>query len=191
MPTIELTPESVRDGLSPEIVNLIDEFDPLPFEAGVDAKDWLQGELSERSLPITAILMPDAEHERLDGFICMGFTSISLSRSDQAAAEVGIVQKGRRVEEVCEPHLAADISWIARGAATRKGFGQRLFNCAVNWGMDNRVLAMVVTPHDEETERKVWIERFRFREAHPSDAQDGAPKRLWYPVHKPTASWPS
>lgn len=185
LPTVVLTPADVEKGISADHAQLIDGFDPLPFEAGADAKAWLQQQIREGSLPVTTVLVTDSERKRLCGFICIGFTTIALSPDEQRTAEVGIVQRGRKIEELCEPHLAANISWIARAANTRKGFGQLLFDCAVNWTIDNRAIAMVVTPHDEATARKVWIGRFRFRQPRPQDQPDGAPSRLWYPVHSP------
>jgi hypothetical protein len=157
----------------------------------VDATAWLQQEVANQTLPITTVLVHDGRHEQLCGFICMGFKTIALSRNDQAMAEVGIAQQGRKVDEICEPQLAADISWMARRAATHKGFGQQLFDCAVNWAIDNRAIAMVVTPHDSETARKVWIERFHFRRPKPQDQPEGMPEQLWHPVHAGTGSWPS
>lgn len=185
LPTVVLTPADVEQGISPHLAELIDRFDPLAFEAGADATAWLQRKIKERSLPITTVLVTNSQKTQLCGFICMGFTAIALSADEQRTAEVGIVQRGQKVEDLCEPRLAANISWIARGSDTRKGFGQRLFDCAVNWAIDNRAIAMVVTPHDEETARKVWIGRFHFRQPRPQDQPDGAPSRLWYPVHSP------
>jgi hypothetical protein len=191
MRTEVLTPDVVKAGLPAHLEGAVRAFEPLPFEAADDATAWLQWHLSERSLPITTILALDPKQDRLYGFIAMGLTWIVLSKEDLPMAEVGLLGGDQVQADLEGPQLAADISWIARGENTRKGFGQYLFECAVNFAIDKRAIAMVVTPHDEETARKVWIERFRFRHPRPDSQSEEVPSRLWYPVHKPDAPWPS
>jgi hypothetical protein len=186
-----LTPDAVREGIKAHLAKLIDAFQPLPFEAASDATAWLRHHVEERTLPITTVLALDPTEDRLCGFLAMGFTTIILSSEDRPMAEVGIVGRDQEFGDLDAPQLAADISWIARGMNTQKGFGQYLFDCAVNLAIDNHAVAMVVTPHDEETARKVWVGRFRFRRPRPADQSEGAIDRLWYPVHQPDGSWPS
>lgn len=81
--------------------------------------------------------------------------------------------------------VAAEVSWLARSAKTRPGFGRALFEYAVSVALDAGATAIVVTPHNDKTAEKIWKERFHFEPAPQEDQPAGAPPRLWYPIRPP------
>lgn len=183
---VRLTRQTIADGLPRRLARAIDRFEPLPFDAAHDAITWLRHCVAEKEDPMLTILALDAK-DRLRGFFVLGYTTFKLAPGDQP-----IVQVAKRLEDPQAPQIAAEIAWIARSRHTEKGFGRDLFDYAVRLAIDDGAIAMIVTPHDERTAKKLWIDRYRFRP--PRLGQTGAgldPRKLWFPVFKYEASWPS
>ncbi len=64
-------------------------------------------------------------------------------------------------------------------------FGQELFEYAVTVAIDEDATAMVVTPHDEQTADKVWMDCFHFKRPPDRDQPPEAPPRLYLPLREP------
>lgn len=181
-----LTRESIEAGLDPKLKAAIERFQPLPFPAGEEAARWLLRQIKEpSSTPWRVILMLEEEANELFGFLTLGYTMITLSPGD-------VPMIAKKLEAPTEPQVALNVAWIARSALTESGFGKELFTYSVSFALDGGAVALVVTPHDEETAEKVWIKRFRFRPPRESDQSPEAPLRLWYPAYRyEGGNWPS
>lgn len=184
---VTLTRRTIEAGLADDLIEAIDDFEPLPFDAARGATTWLQRQVNEGLDPMLTILALDPIESRLCGFFVLGFTTITLSPGDQP-----IVQIAHKLEDPHAPQVAAEIAWIARSRGTEKGFGRDLFHYAVALAIDSGSIAMVVTPHDDETAQKLWIGRYRFRPRRSTTGKSTPMQsKLWYPVYKYEASWPS
>lgn len=183
---VRLTRETIANGVPPRLLTAVERFEPLEFDAARDATGWLRNCLAEGDDPMSTVLALDSE-DHLQGFFVLGYTTVTLAPGDQPIVEVA-----KKLEDPERPQVAAEIAWIARSRATEKGFGRDLFDYAVRLAIDDGAIAMVVTPHDNETAKKVWIERYRFRPPRQSSSSQGLePPKLWFPVFKYEASWPS
>jgi hypothetical protein len=181
-----LTRESIEAGLDPSLTTAIEQFQPLSFPAGGEAARWLRNQVeAPDEKPWQVILMLDEKTDELLGFLVLGYTMITLSPGD-------VPMIAKKLEAPLKPQVALEVAWIARSAGTEKGFGHELFTYSVSFAIDGGAVALVVTPHDEETAEKVWIKRFRFRLPREADQSPEAPLRLWYPVYKyEGGGWPS
>lgn len=183
---VRLTRESIASGVLPRLLTAIERFEPLEFDAARDATAWLRNCLVEGDDPMSTVLALDSD-DRLHGFFVLGYTTVTLAPDDRPIVEVA-----KKLSDPNRPQVAAEIAWIARSRATEKGFGRDLFDYAVRLAIDDGAIAMVVTPHDDITAQKVWIERYRFRPPRRSSSSQGLdPPKLWFPVFKYEASWPS
>jgi hypothetical protein len=185
---VELAKEAIEAGLDPVLLRAIEEFQPLPFSAGEEAARWLRAYVAAPTgTPWRVVLELDGSGAELLGFLVLGYTQFTLSPGD-----VPVVEVAKKLDAPEEPQAAVEVAWIARSEKTQKGFGKELFTYAVSLAIDGGAIAMIVTPHDPKTARKVWTRRFSFRPPRESDQSPEAPQRLWYPVHKPKGgSWPS
>jgi len=182
-----LTRETVESGLPRNLAEAFDAFEPLPFDAARGAKDWLRSCIDQEEDPMVTVFALDPDRKRLCGFFVLGFTTITLAPGDRPIVEVA-----HKLKEPHAPQIAAEIAWIARDRSTERGFGRDLFDYAVALAIDYRAIAMVVTPHDDRTAEKLWVNRYRFRP--PRQVTTGSEQvqsKLWYPVYKYEASWPS
>src|SRR5215213_7643197 len=160
---ILLTRESIEAGLEPKLASAIEQFQPLSFPAGGEAARWLRNQIkAPEEQPWQVILMIDEKSGELLGFLALGYTMITLSPGDVAAI-------AKKLNAPLKPQVALEVAWMARSAGTEKGFGHELFTYSVSVAIDGGAVALVVTPHDEETAEKVWIKRFRFRRPRESD----------------------
>lgn len=183
---VRLTRESIANGVPPRLLAAIERFEPLGFDAARDATAWLHNCLADGNDPMSTVLVLDST-DRLQGFFVLGYTTVTLAPGDQPIVEVA-----KKLEDPSRPQVAAEIAWIVRSRTTEKGFGRDLFDYAVRLAMDDGAIAMVVTPHDDITAQKVWIDRYRFRPPRQSGSSQGLdPPKLWFPVFKYEASWPS
>ncbi len=183
---ILLTRETILAGLEPSLLAAIESFQPLPFPAGEEAARWLREHVANPSeKPWQVILMLEEEGDEMLGFLVLGYTTITLSPDD-------VPMIAKKIEAPDQPQVALEVAWIARSAKTAKGFGKEVFTYSVSFGIDGGAVAMIVTPHDEETAEKVWKRRFRFRVPRQDDQSPEAPLRLWYPAYRyEGGGWPS
>lgn len=185
---VRLTREAIVAGLDSSLLAAIASFEPLPFAAGREAARWLRGHIEDPGpTPWEVVLVLSEVEDQLLGFLVLGYTQFTLSPGDRPIVEIA-----KKLQAPEEPQVASEVAWIARSAGTEKGFGKELFTYAVSLAIDGGAIAMIVTPHDEETAEKVWMKRFCFRHPRESDQSPEAPLRLWYPVHKlRDVGWPS
>jgi hypothetical protein len=175
MRLVPVTQAEIAEGLSDEVVEAVNTFEPLPFDAAHGATSWLRKTLEDGKDPLLTILALDPTEPKLCGFFVLGFTTILLAPDDRPIVEVAY-----KLKEPHAPQVAAEIAWIARSRETAKGFGRDLFDYSVLLAIDHGAIAMVVTPHDDETAEKLWIGRYRFRR--PKQDPAGEPQsKLWYP----------
>lgn len=139
---IRLVPEQIRAGLSDHLLSQIDEFEPLPFDAGRGAINWLRDHVQDPDGPWETVLILDEKREML-GFFALAYKKLRLSPEGPA-------------------ETAMEVAWIARRGDTIKGFGTELLKFAIRIALAAGAVALLVSPHDAKTAEKVWINGFCF-----------------------------
>lgn len=166
MKRVILTPERIREGLPPWLLAKIEDFKPLRFPAGRGAANWLREHITDPCEPWKVVLTFD-DHWQLLGFFALAYKRISLPPDPEEVA-------------------AMEVAWIARANHTPKGFGRELLTYAASMALDAGAAAFVVSPHDKQTARKVWIERFSFRSVSTADHQEGVTMQVFLGLQEPT-----
>jgi hypothetical protein len=166
---VQLNVGALDCDLDPSLRDAIECFKPLPFTAANDAIAWLRKHIAAPEESLLTVLEVDPASNELLGFFVLRYVGVSFDEQPENL------------------HPAADIGWIARSALTDSGFGVELFEYAVSIGLHVGATAMVVTPHDEETARKVWMEGFNFQPAVNGEQPLDIPSLLWYPLQAPAS----
>lgn len=162
---IRLDPERIRSGLPPWLLEEIDRFEPLTFLAGRGAVNWLRAHIKDPEGPWEVVLTLNKQGKLL-GFFALAYKNLQLSPDATAEA-------------------AMEVAWIARSADTRKGFGRNLLTYAMTIALAKGAVALVVSPHDDETAEKVWINGYYFRPVPASEPEDGATGQVFVGIQEP------
>jgi hypothetical protein len=164
MHRIRLDSERVRSGLPDKLRAEVDRFVPLEFPAGEGAINWLRDHIEDPCGPWEVVLTLDNER-RLVGFFALAYKNVQL-------------------EPGTKPVAAMEVAWIARRIDTPKGFGRDLLIYAMTIALSEDAVALVVSPHDDETAVKVWINGFCFRPV-PGCKPEGATGQVFVGLRDP------
>jgi hypothetical protein len=164
MHRIRLDSEKIRSGLPDWLCAEINRFEPLPFPAGRGAINWLRNHIEDPSGPWEVVLTL-SDKGRLLGFFALGYKNLKLSAE-------------------AEPEAAMEVAWIARRVDTNRGFGRDLLTYAMTIALAERAVALVVSPHDDRTAEKVWINGFCFCPV-PGCKPEGATRQVFVGLREP------
>jgi GNAT superfamily N-acetyltransferase len=162
---VNLTPEQIRAGLPPWLLDEIENFEPLPFDAGRGAVNWLRNHVSDPCEPWVVVLTC-AEDWTLLGFFVLAYKQFSFPPD---------------TEEL----TAMEVAWIARAAHTKKGFGRELLTYAASVALAKGASAFVASPNDPKTAKKVWLERFEFRLVSKPEPGDEVTMQVFLGLQEP------
>jgi hypothetical protein len=137
-----LTPERIRAGLPQWLLQAVGSFEPLPFEAGRGAVNWLRDHLEDPCDPWLVVLTCAGDGTLLGFFVL-------------AVKQFAFPPDGEQLS-------AMEVAWIARAADTEKGFGGDLLTYATSIALKEGATAFFALPNDPETAAKVWRGRFSF-----------------------------
>lgn len=158
-PLVALEPgplsRGVRDGLMP----LIEEFEPLRFEAAEKAKAWLETNVSAGVVPMKTYLVFSEDGEKLYGFFVLQEEEVGVAPEDIPI----MIVRDRIDDPHAEKQLAVKLVWIVRSIDSDCGFGNQLFEHVLVLATEAGGCAVMVEPYDEETAEKLWIEHFHLR----------------------------
>lgn len=165
---IKWTPETAV--ASPELVEMVEDFDAGPSEAGVASTRFLQEEaLDNHGSTITRIMVWNG---RVEGFYALCSASVELRQSDRKRAG------GYR--HAVQP--ASLIAWMARDhRCDLRGpeIVMHAFATARRVAADQGSVALVLDPFDAASEA-VWLsDRYAFRR---SATEVKGIRRLWMPL---------
>jgi hypothetical protein len=145
-----LVPEQIRAGLSDDLLSQIETFEPLPFDAGRGAVNWLR----------------DHGRRELLGFFALAYKKVRLVAERPA-------------------ETAMEVAWIARRVDTPKGFGTELLKFAIRIALSAGAVALLVSPHDDRTAEKVWINGFLFWAVPTLEPEEGMTRQVFLGISKP------
>jgi ribosomal protein S18 acetylase RimI-like enzyme len=164
-------------------MQLVDDFDPGPSEAGKTAVERLRDEVAGGTITLdTQVLRTD--HKLL------GFYSVEHARVDLTSRNWPFVELRRKLfGQQREPQPGLIISSIVRSHSEPAGFGRNLVNHAIGLALsDPEIVALFVSPANPEVAR-LWQDRYSFRIEHEADPSTN--EMLWLPVNPaPEALWP-
>jgi hypothetical protein len=164
MHRIRLDPERVRGGVPDWLRVEIKRFVPLEFPAGSGAINWLRDHIEDPSGPWEVVLTLSPEGSLL-GFFALAYKNVQLAPG-------------------AEPEAAMEVAWIARRIDTPKGFGRDLLTYAMTVALSAGAVALVVSPHDDKTAEKVWINGFCFHPV-PGWKPEGATRQVFVGLREP------
>ena len=160
-----LVPEQIRAGLSDGLLRQIESFEPLPYEAGRGAINWLLDHVEDPGEPWETVLVHDERRELL-GFFALAYKKVRLV-----------------VERPAE--TAMEVAWIARRADTPKGFGAEVLKFAIRIALSAGAVALLVSPHDDRTAEKVWINGFWFSPVPSLEPEEGMTRQVFLGISRP------
>lgn len=162
---IRLIPERIEEGLPAWLLAEIERFEPLDFPAGHGAINWLRDHIGNPEGPWEVVLTLDPQ-KRLLGFFALAYKKVRLHPD-----------AGRET--------AMEVAWIARSAKTQKGFGRGLLTYAITIALGGGAVALVVSPHDKMTQKKVWIGGFCFSPITACQPEDDATVQVFLAIDDP------
>ncbi|HEX8646936.1 MAG TPA: hypothetical protein VF715_08530 [Thermoleophilaceae bacterium] len=151
-------------------------FEPLGFEAGVAAGNWLRVCLTERKVALETQLAFGEDPRRLLGLYVIRPAAFTLSVRERR--RLGI---GRRSADRHLPGMYLEL--IARARETPPGFGDQLVTHALANTLDRRAVALVIEA-SEEVATAVW-QRHRFVPFTDGKPRGSETMMLWHPVREP------
>jgi hypothetical protein len=155
----------------------INEFEPLPFQPGREASDWLKRSIQDESLPLDAYLLLDESATSLLGFFAIEQEEVFVSEQD-----LPIMVLRTEVKPASQRQPSLKLAWIARSARSPAGTGQRLFDDVLEEAQACGAVAVRVLPADDATAKKVWLEHYNFRFPRPRQGDPGEWDYLWHSV---------
>lgn len=179
---VALTDELLASQESEEWVELAQRFEPLPHEAGEQARDWLRAGVDQRRMPLDTYAVRTRED-------LLGFYAVTRASVDIPRRAWPLLELRRRVGFARRPQPGLILSSITRSALTPAGFGAQLFENALGLALSDRgVVALFVEPVNDRVSQ-LWQQGYHFR---PMDFPSAAAsKMLWFPVDPaPAALWP-
>ncbi len=172
-------------GLQPSILETIERFEPIDFEPGQRAAEWLRLNVDTGNLPLDTYLVFDEQLEELLGFFVVELIEVRVARGD-----VPIMEVRKRIEDASAPQPALKLVWIARSTRSPKGLGQELFDEVLVRALEAGAVAVVVEPYDEATAKKLWEEHFHCRIPRDDSSSAGEwSEYMWYPVGTVDQIW--
>lgn len=173
-------------GRDDDLTRAIEDFEPLPFSAGVEAAKWLRSCLRNGDVPMETHIVLEKASGAMLGFYSVNPHSFELSRDDLANLAA---REGRDVGQ--EPQPGLDLALIVRSRSTAKGFGEHLWKHALGNADDADYVALLLQPADAAT-LKLWRERYRCMPLDPPPGEPPSdPPALWFPIRPAVANWPS
>jgi hypothetical protein len=160
-----LVPEQIRAGLSDDLLSQIETFEPLPFDAGRGAVNWLRDHVGDPGGPWETVFVHDGRRELL-GFFALAYKKVRLVAERPA-------------------ETAMEVAWIARRVDTPKGFGTELLKFAIRIALSAGAVALLVSPHDDRTAEKVWINGFLFWAVPTLEPEEGMTRQVFLGISKP------
>jgi hypothetical protein len=160
-----LVPEEIRDGIPEELQEQIRTFEPLPFDAGRGAVNWLRDHVDDPCGPWETVLIHDDDRDLL-GFFALAYKRVRLVLDGPA-------------------ETAMEVAWIARRIDTPKGFGTDLLKFAINIALSAGAVALLVSPHDDRTAEKVWINGFWFSPVPSVEPEEGMTRQVFLGISTP------
>lgn len=179
-PLVHLPPGSVKT-LSSDVRRAIDEFQPLDYEPGHEAANWLRVNVDTGSLPLDTFLVLNEGSTELLGFFVLEAMQVRVARGDFPVIQVrtGLADEDERVK-------ATKLVWIVRAANNPKGFGEELFDEVLVRAVESSAVAVLVEPYDEATASRLWIDHFHCRQQRRNaDHPDDWGGFHWYPLGMP------
>lgn len=177
-PLFTLPKGPIAPGTREILTRLIDDFEPLPFEAARKAKAWLETSVDSGALAFEVPLGFSEDSRRLLGFCALTEEEVKVAPGDVPIMEV----RGTIDDRNATLQKAVKLVWIARSAESDPGFGNQLFNHSLVVAHEAGACALMVEPYDDETRDRLWIEHF-----HLWKPRVGSPDWtcLWYPLGTP------
>lgn len=161
-----------------EVTAAIEAFEPLPYDAGRRAAEWLKRVSGAEALPLDLYLLVHRGSGDLFGFFVIEPETVVISRGDAP-----VVQVRTGIVDPAEEQASSLLVWMARSKYAPPGFGEFLFEAVVADAVARGSSLIRVSPADTETEERIWVGRFNFRRPR-ADSEVGW-VFLWYGVGEP------
>lgn len=168
--------------IRPDESRAVSNFEPVPFEPGIAARDWLRLRVSGECDLLETVLKfrTTGTQTELLGFYAIQDADVYPTERERFALRLRRI----RMREP-DPQLASMIAWMVRSRTSPSGSGEDLFDHALGHAIELGSVALLVEPHDEATEN-MWHRHFRFFSVdEKSRGSDKNVRRLWYPVKRP------
>jgi L-amino acid N-acyltransferase YncA len=159
--------EEIRKGLAPWLLTEIERFESLGFNAGLGAVNWLRAHIENPDGPFEVVFT--VNKGKLLGFCALAYKRICLPPDHEFRS-------------------AMELSWIARSETTEKGFGRELLTYAATLAMAAGIEALLVSPNDHVTARKVWINKHDFEPVDGEPPRPGHVGQVFFPIPQPSSS---
>ena len=177
---VPLSAGSVKT-IDPGIVDAIQRFEPMGFEPGAKAAEWLKLNVETGVLPLdTHLVVTDlGDHPDLIGFFVVEEMEVKVASDDLPIVEV----RNRGINRA-SPLRAVKLVWIARAETAPEGFGEELFDEVLVKAVEARAVVVIVQPYDDDTAESLWKAHFHCKEPRPGWVfpEDEKTTFLWYPV---------
>lgn len=176
---VRFDPGPIEPGMREVLLDYVDRFEPLDFEAGHKAKAWLDGAIRTGRLAIPTELVLSEDQSELVGFFAVDDIEVEI-----AAGDVGVMQMRKVVKDPnASKHKATKLVWIARSRTSQKGLGGEMFEEALAIADIAESCALMLEPYDDATEG-IWTDRFDLRRPRRGGAEEWS-NSLWHPVGDP------
>lgn len=175
---LQIDSEDIEEGLAPWLLAEIGRFESLNFDAGRGAVSWLREHIENPDGPFEVVLtlrrkkilgIFSLRRRKLLGFCAVAYRRIRLP-PDNAY------------------RTAMELSWMARSRNTKKGFGRELLAYAATLAMASGIEALLVSPNDHVTARKVWLDEHGFEPVDGRPPRPGHVGQVFFPVRPPSNS---
>jgi hypothetical protein len=183
---VQLTADLLASSEGDRWMDLLDQFEPVPHDAGVEMTDWLGKGVRARAMPLETWALRTDEH-------LLGFYAIRPAQAEFPRRLLPIIEIRRlslkRVRLKRGLQAGLMLSSIVRADATGPGSGRVLVKHAIARALtDEDNVALFVEPANPTVSR-MWERRYGFRPMHESSPQ--TPGVLWFPVEPcPEGDWP-